>query len=132
MTENTNTAYKNRITAFLFGNRIIITKGTQTAVNLPILVGIIAFLCAIRWTVFAAIIAMILGYRFSIEKYTSPSFDAAVQDASEKVKTAVKDATDKMKNSVANASAQVKDAVENVKQEIRAGIESWDGVEDHH
>ena len=132
MTANTNTTYKNRITAFLFGNRIIITKGTKTAANLPILAGIIACLCAIRLTIFAVIIAMILGYRFSIEKFDSKSFDAAVQDATKRVKTAVHDATDKVKSSVANASAQVKDAVENVKQEIRSGIESWDGVEDHH
>ena len=132
MTENTNTTYKNRFTAFLFGNRIIITKGTKTVVNLPILAGIIAALCARRLTVLAVIIALILGYRFSIERLNSKSFDAAVQDATEKVKAAAHDAADKVKNSVANASAQVKDAVANVKQEIRAGIESWDGVEDHH
>ena len=132
MTENTNTTYKNRMTAFLFGNRIIIAKGTKTAVNLPILAGIIALLCAFRLTVFAVIIALILGYRFSIEKFASKSFDASVQDATEKVKAAVHDATEKVKNSVANASAQVKDAVGNIKQEIKAGIESWDGVEDHH
>ena len=132
MTENTNTTYKNRFTAFLFGNRIIITKGTKAAANLPILVGIIAALCAIRLTVFAVTIAMVLGYRFSIEKFDSKSFDAVGQDATEKVKAAVHGATDKVKSSVANATAQVKDAVENVKQEIKAGIESWDGVEDHH
>ena len=132
MTENTNITYKNQITAFLFGNRIIITKGSKTAANLPVLVGIIASLCAIRLTVFTVIISMILGYRFSIRRYTSESFDAAVQDAAEKVKTAVKDVTDKVKNSVANASAQVKDAVENVKLEIKAGVESWDGAKDHH
>jgi len=132
MTENANTTYKNPITAFLFGNRIIITKGTNAVANLPILAGIIASLCAIRLTVFAVIIAMVLGYRFSIEKFSSKSFDAAVQDATERVKAAVHDATDTVKNSVANASAQVKDAVENVKQEIKAGVESWDGVKDHH
>jgi len=132
MTANASTTYKNWITAFLFGNRIIITKGTKAIANLPILVGIIVSLCAFRLTVFAVIIAMILGYRFSIEKYASESFDAAVQDATEQVKTAVKDATDTVKNSVANASAQVKDAVQNVKEEIKAGIESWDGVKDHH
>ena len=132
MTENANTTYKNRITAFLFGNRIIITKGTKAAVNLPILAGIIACMCAIRMTVFATIIALFFGYRFSIEKFDSKSFDATVQDATEKVKAAVHDATDKVKNSAAYTSAQVKNAVENVKQEIKAGIESWDGVEDHH
>ena len=132
MTETANTTYKNRITAFLFGTRIIITKGTKTAANLPLLAGIIVALCAIRLTVFGVIIAMVLGYRFSIEKFDSKSFDTAVQDATERVKAAVHDATDKVKSSVANASAQVKDAVANVKQEIRAGIESWDGVEDHH
>ena len=132
MTETTNTTYRNRFAAFLFGNRIIITKGTKTTANLPLLAGIIVALCAIRLTVFAVIIALVLGYRFSIQKYASESFDAAVQDATEKVKAAVKDATDKVKNSVANASAQVKDAVENVKQEIKTGLESWDGVEDHH
>jgi uncharacterized protein YjbJ (UPF0337 family) len=132
MTENANATYKNWFAAFLFGNRIIITRETKTIANLPLLVGIIAALFAIRLTVFAVIIALILGYRFSIQKNASESFDAAVQDATEKVKTAVKDATDKVKNTVANASAQVKDAVENVKQEIKTGIESWDGVEDHH
>ena len=132
MTENANTTCKSRITTFLFGNRIIIAKGTKDAVNIPILAGIIACLCAIRLTVFAVIIAMVFGYRFSIEKVTSRSFDAAVQDATGRAKEAVHDATDRVKDSVANASAQVKDAVEKVKQEIRAGIESWDGVEDHH
>ena len=123
MTENANTTYRNSFTAFLFGNRVIITKGTKTTANLPILAGIIVALCAIRLTVFAVIIALLLGYRFSIQKCTSESFDAAVQDATEKAKTAVKDATEKVKNTVANVSSQVKDAVENVKQEIKAGIE---------
>ena len=132
MTENANATYKNRITAFLFGNRIIISKGTKAAANLSILAGIIACLCAIRLTVFAVIIAMVLGYRFSVEKFASKSFDTAVQDATERTKAAVHDATNKVKSTVANASAQVKDALENVKQEIRAGIQSWDGVEDHH
>ena len=132
MTENANTTYKNRITAFLFGNRIIITKGTRAVASLPILAGIIAALCAIRLTVFAVIIAMILGYSFSIEKFDSKSFDATVQDATERAKAAVRDVTNKVKNTVANASAQAKDTVESVKQEINSGIESWDGVEDHH
>ena len=81
MKENTNTTYKNRISAFLFGNRIIITKGTKAVANLPILVGILAALCAIRWTVFGVIVAMVLGYRFSIEKLEAKSFDATAQDA---------------------------------------------------
>ena len=132
MTENTNTTYKNRITAFLFGNRIIIAKGTKAVANLPILVGILAALFAIRWTVVAVIIALVLGYRFSIEKLASKSFDATVRDATERVKTAVHDAASAVKNTVVNTSAQVKDAVGNVKQEIRAGMESWDGVNDHH
>ena len=120
MTETTNTTYKNRITAFLFGNRIIITKGTKAVANIPILAGIIACLCAIRLTVFAVIIAMVLGYRFSIEKFDSTSFNAAVQDVTERAKEAVHDATSKIKNTVAHATAQVKDVMENVKQQISA------------
>ena len=71
MTENANITYKNRITAFLFGNRILITKGATTAANLPILVGIIVCLYSIRLTIFAVIIAMIFGYHFSIKKFNS-------------------------------------------------------------
>lgn len=132
MTDNANTIHKNWFTALLFGNRIIITKGTKAVANLPILAGIIAALCTIRLTVFAVVIAMLLGYRFSIQKCASESFDTAAQDATEKVKTVAKDVADKVKSSVANVSAQVKDAVENVKHEIKTGMEAWDGVEDHH
>jgi len=132
MTENTRIAYKNRISAFLFGNRIIISKETKITANLPILAGIIVCLFAIRLTVFAVIVTMFLGYRFSIVKYGSKSFDTAVQDATEKAKTAVHIATDKVKNSVETVSAQLKDVMENVKQEIKSGIDSWEGMEDHH
>ena len=132
MTENTNTTYRNRITTFLFGNRIVISKGTHAGVNLPILAGIIAALCAIRLTVFAVIIAMVFGYRFSIEKCVSKSFDATVKDAADKTRAAAHEAASKVKSAGAQAFAQVKDAVENIKQEIKDGLDDWDGVEDHH
>ena len=132
MTENTNTTYKNRFTAFLLGNRIIITRGTKTVANMPILVGIIAALCTIRLTVLAVIIALLLGYRFSIDKFDFQAFEATIRDTAKRAKVTVHDAASKIKSTVANASTQVKDAVKNVKQEIHAGIESWDGAKDHH
>ena len=115
MTQNTtnNTPYKNRISAFFFGNRIIVSKGNEVAVNMPILAGIIAFLCS-RWlTLAAVIIPMALGYRFSLKKKAAGDtkvFETMMQSAADNVKS----------------------AAAGLKQEIKDGIEAWDGVEDHH
>jgi len=113
MTQNTNTTYKNRISAFLFGNRIVVSKGTEVAVNMPILVGIIGLLFMHRLTFISLIVALVLGYRFSIQKKSADdtkTFETMVQSAAEKVKG----------------------AAENLKKEVNDGIENWDGVENHH
>ncbi|MCL2867470.1 MAG: DUF4342 domain-containing protein [Clostridia bacterium] len=131
MTHKTYTTYKNGISAFLFGNRILITKETKTAIDLPLLAGIIIALCLTRLTLFAAIIALVLGYKFTIRKNDSASFDGAVQDAADKVKAAVCTAADKIKSAMGSAAAQVKDAVCSVEQEIQTAAEAAGSAEDH-
>ena len=132
MTEYKGVACKDRIHGVLFGHRIIVSKGTRVIANLPVLAGMIAALFALRLTICAVLIALILGYRFTFEHHGAKSRSAAYQEAASAVKAAVSNAAEETGHAAAHMADQVKSAVENIKQEIKAGLESWDGVEDHH
>ena len=91
MTQNTNSK-KHSIFTALYNNRVVVTKGNTTPLNLPILVGII-LLMFIPWlVVVGAVVALALGYRLSIEKNTAEfdgTFESMVKRTAEDVKNTV-------------------------------------------
>jgi len=115
MNQNTNPIKldKNSVFSFLYRNRVVVSKGDVTVVNLAIVFFILSVLCAPWLVAIGAIVALVLGYRFSYEKNSADfggSFDDLVQ----------------------NAAGKVKSAVEGFTKEKGEAIEDWDGVEDHH
>ena len=91
MTQNTN-CKKNTFFTALYRNRIIVSKGNTTPVNLPILVGIVLLLFIPWLTVTGVVVALALGFRLSIEKNAAEfdgSFEAMVKRTAEDVKNAV-------------------------------------------
>ena len=71
MENNTNrNENKTGLFSFLYRTRILITKDNVTIVNLSILFSLIALLVAPWLVVVGAIVALALGYRFSIDKKT--------------------------------------------------------------
>lgn len=83
----------NKIFSKLYRTRIKVTKDTTPIVNLSLLFVIISALLAIWLVVIGAVAALLLGYRFAIEK-DSPDFSGDIkeiaQDASENVQNVVK------------------------------------------
>ena len=91
MNQNT-TAPKKSIFTALYSNRIIVSKGNATHLNLPVLVGIILLLFG-RWlTMAGAVVLLALGYRLSIEKSPAEfdgTLDSMIRRTTEDVKNAV-------------------------------------------
>ena len=87
-----NTAQKNRWFSILYRTRIKVCKEQTTIINLSLLFSLLAVLSA-PWLVVAGfIIALALGYRFSIEKnapHFSGDFDEVVRDAAQNVKDTI-------------------------------------------
>ena len=94
--QNTNNTSKNSFFSILYRTRLMILKGDTTIVNLSLLFSIIALLCAPWLVIVGAIVALVLGYRFSFER-NAPAFDKdfehMVKDAASNVKHAVEDVT---------------------------------------
>ena len=104
---------KNSVFSFLYRNRIVVSKGNVTIVNLSAIFSLLSLLCAPWFVVIGVIVALVLGYRFSMDKNSADfggSFDAMVK----------------------NAAGNVKSAVESITQEKGEDIEDLDGKEDHH
>jgi hypothetical protein len=98
MENNENKSGKTGLFTFLYRTRILITKGDATVVNLSILFSIIALLCSPWLVVIGAIVALVLGYRFSLEKNAvgfAKDFEHVVKDAADNVKNVVENATKK-------------------------------------
>ena len=94
MTQNTNQINldKNSIFSFLYRNRVVVTKGNVTVMNLSIVFFIFSILCAPWLVVIGSILALVLGYRFSYQRKSADfggSLDDLVQNAAGKVKSAV-------------------------------------------
>lgn len=87
-----NTAQKNRWFSIFYRTRIKVSKEQTTIINLSLLFSLLAVLSA-PWLVVAGfIIALALGYRFSIEKnapHFSGDFDEVVRDAAQNVKDTI-------------------------------------------
>jgi hypothetical protein len=89
---------KTGLFSFLYRTRILITKDNVTIVNLSILFSLIALLVAPWLVVVGAIVALALGYRFSIDKNAegfARDFEHMVKDAASSMKNAVENVTKK-------------------------------------
>ena len=87
-----NTANKTGFFSLLYRTRIVITKGETTIVNLSLLFSIISLLCAPWLVVIGAVIALVLGYKFAIDRNASgfaTDFEHVVKDATDNVKQVV-------------------------------------------
>lgn len=95
--ENNNT-HRNHTGFFsmLYRTRILITKGESTILNLSVLFSVILLLCAPWLVVVGAIVALMLGYRFAIERNAAAfdkDFSNVVHDAANNVRQAVENVT---------------------------------------
>ena len=91
MTQNTNSKKKSIFTA-LYSNRIVVSKGNATYLNLPILAGILLLMFIPRLVVVAAVVALALRCRLSIEKSPEAfdgTFNSMIKRTAEDVKNTV-------------------------------------------
>jgi len=93
MTENTNGGItKNNLFSFLYRTRIKVFKGNIPIVNLSLLFFVLSLLSAVWLVVIGSIVALVMGYRFEMEK-NAPDFGGSfrniVQGAAGNVKSAV-------------------------------------------
>ena len=68
MNQNTNNSDKNSIFSFLYRNRVVVSKENMTIANLSITFSLFSLLCTPWLVVIGAVVALVLGYRFSMEK----------------------------------------------------------------
>lgn len=86
----------NGFFSLLYRTRIQITKGDSTILNLSILFSVISLLCAPWLVIIGAIVALMLGYRFAIERNAAAfdkDFGNVVRDAADNVRHAVENVT---------------------------------------
>jgi hypothetical protein len=97
MENNTSSSNgKHGFFSLLYRTRVIIMKGDTTILNVSILFGIISLLCAPWLVVIGALVALLLGYRFSIDRNAAAfdkDFENVVKDAASNVKNVVENVT---------------------------------------
>lgn len=94
-TNNTNQK-KTGIFSLLYRTRLLVTKGNSQIINLSVLFSIIALLCAPWLVIIGAIVALVLGYHFSIDRNAAEfdrDFENVVKDAADNVKHVVENVT---------------------------------------
>ena len=82
----------NHIFSFLYRTRVKVNKGETPILNLSLIFSLLVVVSAPWVAVAGLIIALVLGYRFSIERNAaafSGDFDAVVKDAAGSVKAVV-------------------------------------------
>lgn len=88
----------NNIFSKLYRTRIKVTKDSTTIINLSLAFSIVSALLAIWLVVIGVVVALLLGYRFSIQK-DAPEFSGdlkeVVDDAADNVKDVVRSFTGK-------------------------------------
>jgi len=92
MENNTNNNEKTGVFNFLYRTRIVILKGESTIVNLSILFSVIALIFAPWLVIIGALVALLLGYRFSISRNAAgfaTDFGHIVKDATDNVRNVV-------------------------------------------
>lgn len=114
MENNTNSNYTGKPGFFsvLYRTRLMITKGDITILNLSLLFSVISLLCAPWLVVAGAIVALLLGYKFAIQRNAEgfdKDFEHVVKDAANNVKHVVEDVTGANQNNDGdnNNSAQM-------------------------
>lgn len=83
---------KNNWFSILYRTRVKVCKEETTIINLSLLFSLLALLSAPWLVVVGFVIALALGYRFSIEKNASGfcgNFDEVIRDAAQNVKDMV-------------------------------------------
>ena len=83
---------KNNWFSILYRTRVKVCKEETTIINLSLLFSLLALLSAPWLVVVGFVIALALGYRFSIEKNASGlcgNFDEVIRDAAQNVKDVV-------------------------------------------
>ncbi|NLI21480.1 MAG: DUF4342 domain-containing protein [Clostridiales bacterium] len=94
MENNTNRNGKNGFFSILYRTRLMMTKGETTILNLSLLFSIIALLSAPWLVIGGAIVALVLGYKFAIDRNAEgfdKDFEHVVKDAASNVRHAVED-----------------------------------------
>lgn len=90
--QNNTQAKGSNVFSFLYRTRVKVNKGSTPILNLSIIFSILA-VCSAPWlAVIGLVIAVILGYRFSIERNAegfSGDFQEVVKDAATNVKSTV-------------------------------------------
>ena len=87
-----STNRRNHWFSVLYRTRVKVCKGQTTIINLSLIFSVLAVSTAPWLAVAGLIIALALGYRFSIEKNApqfSGDFDEVMRDAAQNVKNAV-------------------------------------------
>lgn len=82
----------NGIFSFLYHTRVKVMKADTTIVNLSVLFSLVSLLCAPWLVIIGAVVALLLGYRFSIVKKAegfSENWDSVVHKGAEQVKNVV-------------------------------------------
>ena len=90
--QNTNQTKGNNVFSFLYRTRVKVSKGGTSILNLSIIFSLLAIFSAPWLAVIGLVIAVILGYRFSIERNAegfSGDFQEVVKDAAPNVKSTV-------------------------------------------
>ena len=104
MENNTNTQNTGKPGFFgiLYRTRLMLRKGEVTILNLSLLFSVISLLCAPWLVIVGAIVAVVLGYRFSVDRNAAgfdKDFEHVVKDAANNVKQVVEDVTGSSHNS---------------------------------
>jgi len=87
-----STNRRNNWFSFLYRTRVKVCKEQTTIINLSLIFALLAVSTAPWLAVAGLVIALALGYRFSIEKNApqfSGDFDEVMRDAAQNVKNAV-------------------------------------------
>lgn len=87
-----HTTQQNRWFSFFYRTRVRVCKGETVILNLSLLFSLLALLSAPWLAAAGFLIAMALGYRFSIEKnapHFSGDFDEVMQGAARNVRDAM-------------------------------------------
>ena len=95
---DTNRQRDNGFFSSMYRNRFRASKNGQTVVNLSLLFSIIALLSAPWLVILGLIAALVMGYRFSVDRNGlgfEQSFDDVVRNAASNVKQAVEGITEK-------------------------------------
>lgn len=91
-TQSTQSHRGSNVFSFLYRTRIKVDKGSTPILNLSLIFSILV-VCSAPWlAVIGLVVALVLGYRFSIERNSSDfngDFDEIVKNAATNVKSTV-------------------------------------------